>query len=87
MQWLAHGGRLVLVIFLLFLNRLNMLQSFYEFNNRLESINTTELFAIASDIYNLCGKLRLKFRTVAKYMTSILSNFHIVWHVNGQKVR
>lgn len=55
MQWLAHGGRLVLVIFLLFLNRLNMLQSFYEFNNRLESINTTELFAIASDIYNLVG--------------------------------
>lgn len=63
------------------------LQSFYEINNRLESINTTELFAIASDIYNLCGKLRLKFRTVAKYMTSLLSNFHIVWHVNGQKVR
>lgn len=63
------------------------LQSFYEINNRLESINTTELFAIASDIYNLCGKLRLKFRTVDKYMTSLLSNFHIVWHVNGQKVR
>lgn len=53
MQGLAHDGRLILGFFfvvVIFKYIKYKLYSFYEINNRLESVNITELFAIASDI-------------------------------------
>lgn len=52
MQGLALDGRLILGVFLVVIFKYikYKLYSFYEINNRLESVNIIELFAIASDI-------------------------------------